>query len=622
MFGKIRFYCLEEYIMRIGNHSRLFWTQGKSIFGKKDNPLNPDDSLNIEEKNALLSETNPNDNGSNQEQTTNIEFGAEIKELGRKISHSLTDLRKIIEEGKLSPNSRDWVGSALHILGRCVDIASNDNQKDLEKLFLDMARIIYSSDRVGKANLSIDPALELYSPLCCIVADFIRGKPNKPMFEQWSKIYHKVVDNLNNSGIRLVDDNEEPVTTTIKETDKTMMQTASKIITQDLSEKPTEPVLSETTDFSPNPFDVENIEIPQTDVFLQKEKEVENFVESASSFLEENKSEAIRPTEEAVSTETIEYSAELEAPEDKKLNEESEQLTNYTTEERIVTSPIESPAPESESISLIPSEPPTKRFHIDINSYLQYINQIPQDEVKEILLDTLKAIASGTPETAKIKALELATEMAKLEVDKVKTDRRSVEFQIDSLTSEVSQVEEQLQICQTEIKTLNEELKEQESSVERTGKEKELLEKNILDTNNKIAEIDRKIQELQKQKELELTSLKEYEENLVSTQNTIEEFNSGILSLKESIQDIENQSRTLVQRMDLLELMKTEKNSQLKKLQQQIKEKENIVQHLEQTLRVLQPLTNYMQNPGIDDINIQNDGNNPKETIDLFNEKV
>lgn len=608
--------------MRIGNRSRQFLAQGKSIFGKKDNTLSPDDALNTEEKKALLSQTSHENNGNSEEETpkTDIETGA--IELGKKISHFLTDLRKILEEGKVSPNSRDWVGFALHILGSCVDIASAENQKDLEKLFLDMARIIYSSDRVGKAALSIDPVLELYTSLCCIVADFIRGKPNKKMFEQWSKIYQKIVDNLINSGIRLVDDNEEPITTSIKETDKNIKQTPSKITTPDLTEKPIEHIFPETTDFSPHTLDTESIEIPQTDVFLQGKEAVEISAESSVSFSEENKSEAIPPTEETVSTETVEYTTELDTSEEEKPDEESGQSMNYATVKEEETPSTETSTTEIEHTSTISTEPPEKKVTVDINFCLQYINQIPHDEVKEILLDTLKAIASGTPETAKMKALELATEMAKLEVDKVKTDCRSIEFQIDSLTSEVTQVEEQLQICQTEIKTTHDELKEQELSLEKTETEKGNLEKNILDTNNRIAEIDRKIQELQEQKELELKNLKGYEENFVFTQETMEEHNKSIYSLKETIQDLENQATTLLQRMDLLESIKTEKISQLEKLQGQVKEKENIVHHLERTIKVIQPLSNSTQNTCIDETNTQNDVNNPKTTIDLFNEEV
>ncbi|HOV33073.1 MAG TPA: hypothetical protein PLX23_06895 [Candidatus Hydrogenedens sp.] len=608
--------------MRIGNRSRGFWPQGKPLFGKKDNTLPTDETSNAEVENTLLSETAPDNNGDNKEQSSKTEFGIEVIELGKNISFLLTELKKFLEEGKVFPNSRDWVGSAMSILGKCVDIASAENQKDLKKLFLDMARVIYSSDRVGKVSLSIDPVLELYSFICGIVTDFIRGKPDKKMFEQWSTIYQRVVNNLNNLGIRLVDDDEEPIATTIKEADKDMKQTASKITNSNLTEKSAEHILPETTDFNSNTLDTKGLEIPQTDVFLQGKEAVENPMESSASFYEENKSEAIQQTEETVSTEIIESTPELEISEEKGIDEESKQSTNYTTVEEAETASVETYTTEIEPTSAIPPEPQKKRVPVDINFCLQYINQIPNNEVKEKLLDTLEAIAGGTPEIAKMKALELATEMAKLEVDKVKKDCRSIELQIDSLTSEVNQVEGQLQICQTEINTTHEELKEQESLAEKSEKEKEKLEKNISDTSDKIAEIDRKIQELQKQKELELKNLKGYEENFISTEKMIEEYNKSISSLKETIQDLENQATTLVQRMDSLESMKTEKNSQLEKLEKQIKEKEDIVQHLERTIKVLQPLSNSTQNTGIDETNIQNDADNSQATIDLFNEKV
>ncbi|MCA1901327.1 MAG: hypothetical protein LDL53_03785, partial [Candidatus Hydrogenedens sp.] len=198
--------------MRIGNRSRSFLTHGKTLFKKMSYSSN--DEVPKEEK-IQPSESNvEQENKISETMTVNLEM--EIIELGRKISPQLTNLRKTIEESKTLNDTRSWVYSAMSILSNCVEISATNHQDGLKNLFLDMARIIYSADRIGKAPLSIEPTLELYSLLCCIVADFLTGKPYKTMFEQWQKTYKKITEDYNKLGIRLIYDDEEPIPTTIE----------------------------------------------------------------------------------------------------------------------------------------------------------------------------------------------------------------------------------------------------------------------------------------------------------------------------------------------------------------------------------------------------------------------
>lgn len=591
---------MEERTVRIGNRSRLFWTQGKSIFNKKTSSNSPDDSVNNEEKEALLSET---DEENNQETSGIINNNVEIIELGKRISPLLTNFRKVLEEGKLFPNSREWVDSALPILGNCIEVVSQNKRKDLEQLFIDIARIIYSSDRVGKSHLAIEPSLELYSLLCCVVADFMRGKPNQPMFEQWTKSYQKVVTDFINSGIRIVDDNEEPITTSVSETEKdysTSETTSTSIIVDNIS---SQDILPSTEDISTSLPEVENIDISQPDN-LPEEKEYPEIVAESVN----NQSHTLQDT-------TSLYTTEISPSKEKEVTFSSTTQTQETNE--TVTENSETITREEETITEPESIPTTEQVSdIDISTFLQQINQISQNEVKEILLDTLKAIANGTPETAKSKAIELAKEMAKLEVEKVRTDYRSTEYQIENLCSEIHQVEEQLNICQNEIKTIEEELKEQQSLNQKTENEKNILENHVKNTQDKIADIDKRILELQQQKETEITNLNQYKEQLNTTEKNIEELNQSISSLKESIRDFENQAMTLLQRMDSLEATKSQKETQLEQLQKQIKERESTVRRLEETLWFLQSVGNTStNNKSLYDLN-------PQNTIDLFNGKV
>jgi len=592
---------LEERTVRIGNRSRLFWTQGKSIFNKKTSSNSPDDSVKNEEKEALLSETD-SDNDRETIEITNP--NEEIMELGKKISPLLTNLRKAIEEGKLFPNSREWVDSALPILGNCIEVASQNKRKDLEQLFVDIARIIYSSDRVGKSHLSIEPSLELYSLLCCVVADFMRGKPNKPMFEQWTKSYQKVVSDFINSGIRLVDDSEEPITSSVSEVENNYSTSETTSTSIPVDNIPPQDILPSTDEISTPLPEVENIDIHQPDN-LTKETDYPGITTEVTN----NNNHTLQESSSL-------YTKETSLPE-KAAENPSPTIQVQETNKITIETPV--PITPEEKVSSVKPEPihtTEQTSNIDISTFLQQINRIPQNEVKEILLDTLKAIANGTPETAKAKAIELAKEMAKLEVEKVKTDYRSTEYQIESLSSEIHQVEEQLNICQNEIKTIEEELKEQQSITQKTEKEKNILENHIKTTQDKISDIEKKILELQQQKEAEMANLNQYKEQFDATEKNIEELNQSICSLKESIRDFENQAMTLLQRMDSLEATKSQKETQLGQLQKQIKERESTVRRLEETLWFLQSIENASTNhKPLYNSNTQN-------TIDLFNGKV
>lgn len=591
---------MEERKVRIGNRSRLFWTHGKSIFNKKT--TSTDDSVKTEEKEALLSE--PENNGEIPD-TEEIISGTEIIELGKKFSPYLTNLRKVLEEGKLFPSTRDWVDSALPILGNCIEITSQNKRKDLEQLFLDIARIIYSADRVGKCYLSVDPALELYSLLCCVVADFMKGKPNRPMFEQWTKSYQKVINDFSNLGIRLVDDNEEPITTPTSENETNY--TISDNIVSSLTNDETKPqdILPSTDDIVPQIPEDTNIEIPQQETPMGKNIYSEQNIETTES------------TNDTINETSSPYIVETTSPET--IDDEKTALSeNISPSEKILpetpsTTFYEENKTSTETTLSTPME--IQKKDIETHTLLQQINQIPQNEVKEIILDTLKAIVEGTPETAKAKAIELAKEMAKLEVEKVKTDYRGTEYQIESLSSEINQVEEQLNICQNEIKTIQEELKEQISLTQKTEKEKKDLENNIEKTQNKIEDIEKRIFQLLQEKEAEIINLNRYKKDLTSKDKSIEELKQTISTFKESIQDFENQAITLLQRMDLLEKTKSEKENLLSQLQKQIKEREKTVRRLEETLRIL-----YIsdENYSSGNTSLLNDTNN-ENTIDLFN---
>ncbi len=586
--------------VRIGNRSRLFWTQGKSIFNKKS--TSTDDSVKMEEKEALLSEP---DNNGEISGTEAIILETEIIELGKKISPFLTNLRKVLEEGKLFPSTRDWVDSALPILGNCIEITSQNKRKDLEQLFLDIARIIYSADRVGKSYLSIDPALELYSLLCCVVADFMKGKPNRPMFEQWTKSYQKVINDFSNLGIRLVDDNEEPITTPTSENETN--NTISDNIVSSRSNDETNPqdILPSTDNIVPQIPENTNIEIPQKELSIE------------ATLYNKPTTETKEPDNDILKDASSPYM--IQSPPAEILEEEKSDSSEEVSppDNVLIETPSTTSREENETSTGTPLSPSMEiqKKDIEPHTLLQQINQIPQNELKEIILDTLRAIAEGTPETAKAKAIELAKEMAKLEVEKVKTEYRGTEYQIESLGSEINQVEEQLNICQTEIKTIQEELKEQLSLTQKTEKNKKDLENNIEKTQNKIEDIEKRISQLLHEKETEIINLNQYKENLVFTDKTIEELNQTISSLKESIQDFENQAMTLLQRMDLLEKTKSEKENLLGQLQKQIKEREKTVRRLEETLRIL-----YISDENFlsGDTSLLNNTNN-ENTIDLFN---
>ncbi|MGC9054924.1 MAG: hypothetical protein ACP5KS_13700, partial [Candidatus Hydrogenedens sp.] len=426
--------------MRIGNRSRLFWTQGKSIFNKKNSPDSLDDSVKNEEKEALLSKTDV-DNKEEIIETTNHDVDA--IEFGKKISPLLTNLRKVIEEGKLFPNSREWVDSALPILGNCIEVASQNRRKDLEQLFVDIARIIYSSDRVGKSHLSIEPSLELYSLLCCVVADYMRGKTNKLTFEQWTKSYQKVATDFVNSGIRLVTDNEEPITISVSETENTYSSLEDISAPTSVDHTPSQDILPSVEEIPPPLPEVENIEISHTDNLTEEKKYVKNTTERT-----DNNDPILQDSSSSYTVKTLYSETIEETPPDTNPSPETNEII---IENNVSITNMEEENPqEPEPIISTTEQPPD----IDISTFLQQISQLPQNEVKEILLDTLKAIVNGTPETAKTKAIELAREMAKLEVEKVKTEYRGTEYQIESLSSEIHQVEEQLNICQNEIKTI------------------------------------------------------------------------------------------------------------------------------------------------------------------------
>lgn len=569
---------------------KFFRNAGKAFFNNRDiHKQNIDDSVSNEEKQQLLKE--------NHEQQLNSNIIENLIELATKISVELNNLRAVLEKAIENPNSKEWVESSLAILATAVNLAHTYGFKELEKILINTARILLSADRVGKAGLILEKFYRLYTTLCIISAELLLGKTQEKIFDAANLTYNSIASELEKMGIKLISDDEELIGQINEEIPQV------KEISPPAESHESIPLGTETPLKASLLSDVPEIPLATSDNYQVPNSNISTTEDSSSPPLtqETQQLEKEETGDEIIKqTELTPNKANLDLP-----SEISNSLPTYSENSQTL---ITTPSTPFETQNIDFSSTSTLSFcdnsnyindHLyklkpsnseDLSSLLNLLSTIKNKKLKDKIEATLKALAENTPDIAKQKALELAIEIAKMEIEEIQKQQKATELQIDSLKGEIEQVDINIHESKYEAEQITKELQSQEKQKENILKEKQNSESELLKTKQELQNIEEQISLLLKQKEETITKIQNIEETLKCLNKNLEENQQNILSIKETLSHTDNKISTLNdKKLCLLSALK-EKENHLNNLAMEISRKEDTLIKLKNGLDLIKLL--------------------------------
>ncbi|MCX8063925.1 MAG: hypothetical protein N3G21_01980 [Candidatus Hydrogenedentes bacterium] len=568
--------------MRFDYPKRFFQSAGKSLFTKRNSLSNIDDSVSEEEKKDLL--------GQKELLESNSEgFLDSLIELAKKISLELSRLKLILEEAKKNPNSKDWVETALGMLGNAVNIAHKYSHHELEKIIINMARILISADRVGKAGLIVEELYILHAELCILIAECILGKGKKETFEKISSTYANISSKIEKMGIKLISDDEE-LREQINE-DFSPNTEESPLTQNTYSASPVEK--NNTQDF-PLPEIVESSSVITYSEIKPKIGEdaiVHNLTQNSSELVSQ-KEDTVEPTAQLTQTSStvignINEITPITEDESPKVQPQSNQFSENSA------SNLQTEDISNISSEIYPAPPKVESSQLDyMHSTTTILETIKNENIKEKLKATLKALAENSPELAKQKAVELAIEIANLEIAELKNKQKTTEIQIETIKCEIEQVDMCMHECKCEEEQVRNELYTQEKQREEILRDKQNSEFELSKIREELQNIENQIKALFKKKEETERKMQEVQDSICNIEKSIDDNQKIILSIKESLSELGEKLRSLNEKKLLLLSALEEKQNILKVLSDHLNKKENTLNKLVNSLDLISVYAN------------------------------
>jgi len=440
-----------------------------------------------------------------------------------------------------------WCDECMNQLISGIEIAVSEDWVDVKEALTDTARVLATYEKARSADQCIRFLKDSYEILCLMVGDLIVGNARSGVLKKWQERYERALDELAESGLTLVDDDESGEREAPREREEshagsgedfddmveegTPEDAPGSIFDGDadpsapgraFSTDPDDPFapvgLSEEEDTVGSPFeppvdfgrsDTATGEQPSLDDLLGRPvspdddlddeepaapaPELSDDFTAETEFLgEEDAGEA---EESAHENEAVELdlesvaSSEGESFETADANEldfgDSPELDSTTTQEPEVDAAVENTASDVEEPSHTQEATPAPEHE-------------PAPGTAEALLKTAQmAMAAGNVSDAKLFALQLAASMAALEAEQVEGRISSIEKDIERNSESVTAGELAVNEAEERVRKLEEETercqREFEEKQQHTGKlrdEAEAVASAVEDLNRQIAELE------------------------------------------------------------------------------------------------------------------------------------
>lgn len=547
--------------VQFGRKTRNLAAASRRFFGERPNQAEPALGLNPGTTHVLEEEENAMTPPPQEESMV-------AGDPTQRLLTALGRFQRQVSRAEEGAPQEAWCDECMNQLITGIEIALNEDWADVKEALTDVARILQTYEDVGRADESIYFLKDSYEILCLMVGDLIVGNVRSGVMKKWQDRYERALDELGDAGLTLVDD-ESPGGGAAHERgwsdpDATTMGLDSGDDFDDFIEEQAGAISSPAFDNAPEPaprsqgfpadpddpfapLDLDTVDgspfgapasaaattdLPSLDDLLGRPVADTDDLEEESSAAGLDLSEDFTAESDHIGYGLLEDETET-APAN--VPEERLEIQDAVVELESTEAPAPMPEPEPElALDLEPEPEPEPQAAAELEpepepapapapapARVEPRAAAPAPEPEpapgspEALFRTAQqAMAQGNLADAKVFALQLAVNMAKMEADQVAGRIALIEADIaqnaqsiatgEHAVSEaefrVLQLEEQVTICQREFDSKREEI----------GR----LRDEVAGVEGGVAELNRQIEELIARRDEEVRRLAQCQQNL------------------------------------------------------------------------------------------------------------
>ncbi len=544
--------------MRFGNKTRKLAAAGRRFFGER---TRDDDASAL----AAIQEPNATDI---EEMVMPPPAPEESMIAGDPTQHLLTALGRFqrqVSRAEEGASQEAWCDECMNQLIVGIEIALNQSWADVNEALTDTARILQTYEDAKRASECVPFLKDSYEILCLMVGDLIVDNVRSGVMKKWRERYEHALDDLANLGLTLVDDGaaqdrEEPEETTadgerhafdtpapfapaqteddsapseeVDAFDALIGETNTDSANEHVEEsQDTPPTATESDPFAPvteeaSPFTTPSMEedaseesvLPSLDELLGNEPSNDapelalssDFTADASPTFEPPRGAELAPSGLAPVDESLEAPSAGDTFESAPREDDPAAEAPVVSKNSVEESPV--PAPPATDM-LVESKPEILAEAPPVPAPVS--DPEPEPGTPEALLKTAQeAMARGNVADAKVFALQLAANMARLEAEQVEVRTTEIETRISANVEEVTASERAVSDAEERVRALEEQLTQCQQDFDRKRQHIQQLRDDVSSAESSVADLDSQIAELAARREKERERLAESQEVL------------------------------------------------------------------------------------------------------------
>lgn len=575
----------EDLIVRFGKRTRS-WVPGRGLFGERKESATT--VVEHEERSALLGEPPARE----QPAETTPRDVSDTTPAADPTQRLLTALgrfqRQVVRAERGAPQA-EWCDDCMEQLVTGIKIAHAEGWRDVKQALTDTARILHSCESVGQARQCVTFLEDAYEILCLMVGDLIVDSTRSGVIQKWRHRYAQALNDLERQGIAIIDDDGEA-----EDPGDAAGDSSVEALDQDAGDAG-DPAEAVFPPLEAPPIAAEDAAAapPALTDAVESEHDAESFFQTPGAPVSEpeERAEPPMPFDALEGDAAVHADADTEAfsgddffpPLDSLLPDEEEEDTPTADAEAAVTPAFDMPVSEEplpvadetgpEETGSAP-EPEEDALFAALDGELRAAREalVPAGESApaaqaepagepeypegspEALLQTMKrAYAAGDVAEAKHFALQLAADMARLEVERADSRRGNEQRLLEENAAAIAAAREHVRESCAGVEEIRARILKRESDRETKSAEAEAYRGRIQEHEAKIADIEAQIRQLEAERESEREQLGEVQEELDRALGDSERIHADIVTLAEAEAHAQEAQTHAERRLEALE---------------------------------------------------------------------
>lgn len=555
--------------MRFGKKSRNLAAAGRRFLGERAQPLD-------EAPDRVVETLEPTEDEENAMTPPPPEESMVAGDPTQRLLTSLGRFQRQVTRAEEGTPQDSWCDECMNQLITGIEIALNEDWADVKEALTDTARVLQTYEDAGRADQCVYFLKDSYEILCLMVGDLIVGNVRSGVLKKWQERYERALDELADAGLTLVDDDSPVEREGVRESEyaadpadvsddfdamleeREPASVPPSVFDGGLGPEPTggpfgaDPFAALAEDgadaAADSPFQVpvtaggDAESLPSLDELLGRPVTEEDDLEDAAAgaaapelsddFTAESDEEAAERDE--VDAEPEEPMADDAAETVVALHDTADELDfggapdSEAAEEPAETVP-ERTATEEEFEAAGPEPEPELKLEPQAAAAAE-----PEAGTPEALLRTAqRAMAEGNVGDAKVFALQLAANMAKLEAQQVEARAELIEKDIEVNSDAVTAAELAVNEAESRVRQLEEQVANSQKEFEEKRQRINALRDEVASVEGSVEDLDRQIAELEARRDEETKRLQSCQTNLDDSLNEESRLQSEIESLSE-----------------------------------------------------------------------------------------